>query len=84
MKIMTESALQNGTRLMIERDIEASLKAGDSNQVDEKLRIWPYGKERKDISLHKAHEVARGAVARRRDSYAQDVEEIPIVTLDKD
>lgn len=76
---MTESAFQNGTRLMIERDIEASLKSGDSYQVNEKLRIWPYGKERKDISIYEAHEIARESLARKRNPYGHDTEEMAII-----
>ncbi len=46
-----ESAFQAGTRASIERDIEDSFGKGDMNQVDAKLDIHPYGREREPLGV---------------------------------
>ncbi len=58
-----ESAFQAGTRTMIEREIEDSRIKGDTHQMDAKLDIHPYGRDRMDISLEAAHDIARKAIA---------------------
>ncbi len=72
---MAESAFQLTTRQGIERDITDSHNKHDSDQVNEKLDLWPYGRERPEVSL----EVARYAV--KRLSADQPTEEIPIVRV---
>lgn len=59
---MPESAFELTTRRTIERDIVESLGVGDSDQVNAKLDIYPYGKERTPISDEAAHEIARIAL----------------------
>ncbi len=58
-----ESAFQAGTRASIEVDIKDSHIKGDSDQVNAKLDIHPYGRERATISLEAAHDIARTAIA---------------------
>lgn len=55
---MPETGFETTVKSTIERDIQEAFEAGDMNLVDQKLDIYPYGRERPYISLERAHELA--------------------------
>lgn len=59
---MPESPFELQTRQTLERDIAEAQIAGDSNLVNDKLQIYPYGRERPQISDESAHDIARVAL----------------------
>ncbi len=85
---MSETAFQIATRKTIEADITDSQNKHDSDQVNAKLDIHPYGRERpllgavamwqylKDKGSKAARFFEKDALA----ALAQPTEEIPVVT----
>ncbi len=85
---MSETAFEIATRLGIERDITDSNNKKDGNQVDAKLDIYAYGRERPMLGIVAMYQALKrkGSPAARffeRQAIAlasQPTEEIPIVT----
>lgn len=85
---MSETAFQIATRKTIETDIVDSANKHDSDQVNAKLDIHPYGRERPLLGAvamwqalkSKGSKAARFFEKEALDILAQPTEEIPVVT----
>ncbi len=63
-------------RLGKEAKIKDYHRAGDAVRCNEVLDVYPYNQPRTEISLERAHDLARKAITR----YSGDTEEIPVIT----
>ncbi len=85
---MSETAFQIATRKTIEADITDSHNKHDSDQVNAKLDIWAYGRQRPMLGVVAMWQAlkAKGSPAARHFEkkaltiLSQPTEEIPIVT----
>lgn len=63
---MSETHFNIAVRKTIETDLVEAYKAGDSNQVNAKLDIYPGGRPRPNISIEAAHHIAKWGLEDRK------------------